>query len=84
MEPFLADHDALLLANHGAITFGKTLDEAAIRMESLEHAAKIIFTARMLGRVNPLAPSDVRKLEQLRKAKGGLPYPGCPTPLEGE
>ena len=80
IQPFLAKHDALLLANHGAITFGKTLDEAAIRMESLEHAAKIIFTARMLGRVNPLTPTDVKKLEDLRREKGGFPYPGCPTP----
>lgn len=84
IEPFLANHDALLLANHGALTFGSTLDEAAIRMESLEHAAKIIFTARMLGRVNPLSPTDVKKLENLRKEKGGLPYPGCPTPPSTE
>ncbi len=82
IEPFLANHDALLLANHGAVTFGRNLDEAAIRMESLEHAAKIIFTARMLGRVNPLTPTDVKKLEDLRKEKGGLPYPGCPVPLK--
>ncbi|MFQ5550254.1 MAG: class II aldolase/adducin family protein [Gemmatimonadales bacterium] len=80
VEPFLRGHDALLLANHGAVTFGTSLDEAIIRMESLEHAAKIIFTARMLGRVNPLDPSDVSRLERLRRVKGSEPYPGCPVP----
>lgn len=52
--PFLADHDAFLMANHGATTVGATLDEAHRRMESLEHAARIVLTARLLGRVTPL------------------------------
>jgi len=48
VEPFLAEHNALLLANHGAVTMGSTLDQAWIRMETLEHAARIVFTARVL------------------------------------
>src|SRR3989454_985038 len=50
LEPHLAGHHAWLLANHGAVTVGATLDAAWIRMESLEHAARIIFAARALGR----------------------------------
>ena len=42
-------HNALLLANHGAVTMGSTLDEAWIRMETLEHAARIIWFARSIG-----------------------------------
>ena len=62
---------------------GSSLDEAQIRMESLEHSAKIILTARLLGRVNPLAPSDVARLEELRRSRGGAgAYPGCPIPEE--
>ena len=81
IEPFIQGHDALILANHGAVTMGKSVDEAQMRMESLEHSAKIILTARLLGRVNPLAPDDVRRLEDLRRGKD-MPgsYPGCPTP----
>jgi L-fuculose-phosphate aldolase len=81
IEPFIGGHDALILANHGAVTMGSSLDEAQIRMESLEHSAKIIFTARLLGRVNPLSPTDVRRLEEMRRGRD-LPgsYPGCPTP----
>jgi L-fuculose-phosphate aldolase len=52
--PFLEGHNALLLANHGAVTLGRTLDEAWIRMESLEHCAKIIVAARLIGTPQPL------------------------------
>ena len=52
--PYLEGHNALLLANHGAVTMGRTLDEAWIRMESLEHWAKIILAARSIGQPRPL------------------------------
>ena len=52
--PYLEGHNALLLANHGAVTMGETLDEAWIRMESLEHCAKIIVAARAIGTPQPL------------------------------
>jgi L-fuculose-phosphate aldolase len=52
--PYLEGNNALLLANHGAVTMGRTLDEAWIRMESLEHCAKIIVAARAIGRPQPL------------------------------
>lgn len=58
-EPFLDRCDAFLMANHGATTIGATLEVAHQRMESLEHAARIVFTARSLGRVNELSASDV-------------------------
>lgn len=51
--PWLAGHDAWLMANHGAVTAGATLLVAHQRMESLEHAARIIHAARALGRVMP-------------------------------
>jgi L-fuculose-phosphate aldolase len=64
--PYLEGHDALLLANHGAVTLGRTLDQAWIRMESLEHAARIVIAARAIGRLQPLAPASVERLEALR------------------
>jgi L-fuculose-phosphate aldolase len=66
-EPFLDRHEAFLLANHGATTFGPSLDIAHQRMESLEHAARILFTARMLGRVNELSASDAGALRLSRE-----------------
>jgi L-fuculose-phosphate aldolase len=62
IEPLLVGHEAFLLANHGATTLGTTLEQAHQRMESLEHAARIVLAARTLGRVNELSAADVRAL----------------------
>jgi L-fuculose-phosphate aldolase len=52
--PCLAGCDAWLMANHGAVTAGPSLHVAHQRMESLEHAARILLAARAVGRVVPL------------------------------
>lgn len=65
-EPFLARHVAILLANHGALTWGRDLTEARIRMESLEHAARILLAARALGRVTRLTREQIDALERKR------------------
>ena len=66
--PYLKDqrNQALLLANHGAVTMGRTLDEAWIRMESLEHAARIITAARAVGEPKPLTAQTVERLQRER------------------
>ena len=69
-EPFLASHDAFLMANHGATTVGPTLTLAHQRMESLEHSARILLAARMLGRVNPLTADEVLALIEARERAG--------------
>jgi len=66
VEPFLEAHEAVLLANHGAVAWGGTLAAARIRMESLEHAARILLAARSLGRVIQLTPDQMHDLERLR------------------
>ncbi|HXM39159.1 MAG TPA: class II aldolase/adducin family protein [Gemmatimonadales bacterium] len=66
IAPYLDGHDALLLANHGAVTMGSTLDQAWIRMESLEHAARIILAARAVGQPQPLDARSIERLEALR------------------
>lgn len=77
-DPYLAQHDAFLLANHGATTVGPTLTVAHQRMESLEHSARILFTARTLGRVNTLTAQQVEALvDARRRATPGAPFAGC-------
>ena len=66
IEPFLLGHDAWLLANHGAVTVGATLDAAWMRMESLEHGARIVLAARTLGRVRELPADAVARLRGTR------------------
>ena len=73
-DDFVGAHDAFLLANHGATCCGPSLLVAHQRMESLEHAARILLNARLLGRVNTLTPDQVRALEAAR-ARAGLGAP---------
>jgi L-fuculose-phosphate aldolase len=54
ISEFVANHQAVLIRNHGAITFGADLDEALNNMERLESVAKIVVTAHLLGKVNHL------------------------------
>ncbi|MDE3152018.1 MAG: class II aldolase/adducin family protein [Gemmatimonadota bacterium] len=61
-EPYLPHHDAFLMANHGATTVGPTLTIAHQRMESLEHAARILFAARQLGEIRALRPEQAAAL----------------------
>jgi L-fuculose-phosphate aldolase len=68
MAPYLADHDAFLLASHGATTVGPTLRLAHQRMESLEHAARILHAASQIGPVTPLRAEDVAALRRAREA----------------
>src|SRR3984893_9521496 len=49
IEPFIPHYDALLLANHGAVTCGPDLLTAFFRLETIEHVAKITLAAEMAG-----------------------------------
>ena len=48
IEPYIMESRAILLKRHGAVTFGKSLMEACMRMEKIEHFAKTLFYASML------------------------------------
>ncbi len=63
--------DAMLLAGNGALTLGSSLEQALLRMELVEHYAKILTISRSLGPVAPLPPGDLAKLLEAR-AKAGL------------
>jgi len=62
IAPYVKDSSAILLGNHGVVTFGKDLDDAFFKMEKVEHAAHITFVARLLGGERPLSSADVEKL----------------------
>ena len=68
MAPYLADHDAFLLASHGATTVGPTLRLAHQRMESLEHSARILLAASQIGSVALLPAEDIAALRAARDA----------------
>ena len=62
LQPLVADHDAVLLANHGAVTCGRDLVTAYYRMETVEHFARVLWTAETLGGPHLLPRAEVRKL----------------------
>jgi L-fuculose-phosphate aldolase len=64
---YVKDYDAILLANHGLVTLGKTLEEAYFKTEKVEHIAEISFYARMLGGEKKLTKAQVKKLDLIKK-----------------
>ncbi len=67
IKPYIIKTDAILLANHGALTLGTDLLNAYFKMETLEHSAHIIFLAIQLGNVNILPEKEVKKLMEVRE-----------------
>jgi ribulose-5-phosphate 4-epimerase/fuculose-1-phosphate aldolase len=67
----IAEVDAVLLLGHGVITVGPDAETALLRMELVEHLAKIALVARQLGGPLPLPREDVEAALAAR-AKAGL------------
>jgi len=80
IEPFLPRHDAFLMANHGATSFGSTLSIAHQRMETLEHASRILCLARALGHVSTLTDEECEALLGSRRGPSSPNEGGAPTP----
>src|SRR6059058_2263729 len=72
MRPLVKHHNALLMANHGAVAYGSDLWQAWDRLETLEHTAKIAILSRVLGGSRNLSPDAVEKLINVREAAGYL------------
>jgi L-fuculose-phosphate aldolase len=64
----VADHDAILLANHGLVSCGDDLHSAYLKMETTEQFAKIVLAAEQAGGVKELPIEEVRNLLQLRES----------------
>lgn len=70
VEAAASRFDALLINGNGAFTQGVDLEQALLRMELVEHVAKILTVARSLGPVAPLDAGDVSTLLEARKKAG--------------
>lgn len=66
LKPFIPGYNAILMANHGVVSYGTDLSQAYLRMEAVEHFAKIVLTARQLGCAIPLDLREVERLTALR------------------
>lgn len=68
--PYLSAYDAVLLANHGAVTYGSDLSRAFSHMDTLEHVARIAAVAELLGGPRVLKNLEVDKLVDARGRYG--------------
>ena len=66
LKPFIPNHNAILMANHGVVTYGGDLRQAYLRMDAVEHYAKIVLAARQLGSTRPLNAKQLEELEEAR------------------
>jgi L-fuculose-phosphate aldolase len=78
IAPFVNTHNGVLLANHGALTWGKDIFQAFYRLESIEYYATILmYTGNIIGRQNVLSCDQVNKLLDIRQklgiTAGGIP-----------
>lgn len=68
IAPFCRDFGGVLLANHGALTWGYDLTQAYYRMETLEYYAQVtINSVFLLGRANALTGEQVERLTEQRQ-----------------
>jgi len=70
IRPYLQEHDAMLLENHGALTVGADLLTAYYRMETLELWAKIELNAHLLGGAKEISRPNIDKLISMRDKYG--------------
>lgn len=72
----IREHDVIMLSNHGSLTVAKSLWDAYLLLESLEHNAGIIHRALQLrGELKPIPADQIEKLVNYRE-QFGLLRPG--------
>jgi L-fuculose-phosphate aldolase len=70
LEPLVQGHDAILMANHGVVTYGPDLLTAFLRLETAEHFARVALVTELLGKQKLLSHADVEKLLAARARYG--------------
>lgn len=84
LEPYVPNYDAILMSNHGVVSYGDTLEHAYMKMETVEHFAQIALVTHLLGRQQPLKQVEIEKLLLARTKYFGaklaslMPRPGAP------
>jgi L-fuculose-phosphate aldolase len=71
LAPWCEDVDAVLLGGHGVMAWGADLEQALLRLELVEHLARIAISAAPIGGVEPLPEAWVPALLAAR-AKAGI------------
>jgi L-fuculose-phosphate aldolase len=67
---FVGNFDAVLIANHGVMAWGADVEQAYLRLELVEHLARIALVAQQLGGVRPLPDAVLGGLLESRRKAG--------------
>ena len=84
---YLQSFDAVLLENHGALTFSDNLLAAYHKMESVEFYAKLLYISKQLGGPKELNDAQVKRLYEIRRQfgmTGKHPADLCPNANNGK
>lgn len=86
MLPYIPNYDAILLGNHGSVSYGEDVYKAFFKMEIVEHLARVTLVAELLGGPKVLPRQEVRKLFEARGRYGVKSHnrmePGSPVVAE--
>ncbi|MBQ9068671.1 MAG: class II aldolase/adducin family protein [Eggerthellaceae bacterium] len=66
LDPYVDDHQAVLLANHGALSWADSLWAAFDLMEHVEHIATVHAYVSILGGGVALGSDQIARLQELR------------------
>lgn len=70
VSEYLPYYDAVLLENHGALSYADSLMGAYHKMESLEFYARLLYQAKMLGGPKELTDEQVKRRYGMRRQYG--------------
>ena len=71
VAPYCKDYNAVLLAHHGALTWGKDLMQAYMRMESLEFFARMTLMENLIpGGYPSLTEEQIQGLLESKRRLG--------------
>ena len=70
ISEYLQYFDAVLLENHGALTYSDSLLSAYLKMESVEFYAQLLYQSKMLGGPKELSKEQVERLYEIRRQFG--------------
>ncbi len=65
--PYVKDCNTVLLANHGTVTWGPTLENAYFNSEIIDAYCRILILSKILGRVNYFSAGENKELMEFKK-----------------
>jgi L-fuculose-phosphate aldolase len=68
--PFVKKSNVIILANHGTVSFGESLERAYWWTEILDAYCRILMLSKQLGRVTYFSPEQTRELLDLKQKWG--------------